>query len=248
MIDISYILLPIIAFLAYVLKAMTGFGPAIVVISLGTLFIAPQQIITTSSILDLIAGAILLTIDWKNTTHSYWISLTISITIGAIIGSIFLKIVPPAHFHKLLSGAILIVGIWFIINQPEKNKNKLLSKLPQKCSKTDISMTFFGGLCGGLFGISGPPIIWNFGRQFAKKAFRQVLVPIFLAAAIARTSMYSTMGLANWEVLKLVIVALPGMFLGLYVGNKIFFKLSELKFRRIVGIILVMVGMKLLVF
>ncbi|MGR3319309.1 MAG: hypothetical protein ACUZ8O_12645 [Candidatus Anammoxibacter sp.] len=88
-------------------------------------------------------------------------------------------------FHiKLLSDAIFILGIWFIIGRNRIKESKLQIKLPEKCKKTDVGLTFAGGVCGGFFGISGPPIIWNFGRQYAKKAFRQVLAPILLVAAI----------------------------------------------------------------
>ena len=63
MIHIEYYLLPLVAFLAYLLKAMTGFGPAIVFISLGSLFVSPHPAVVTSSILDIIAGIMLLKID-----------------------------------------------------------------------------------------------------------------------------------------------------------------------------------------
>ncbi len=246
--ELSFVILPLLAFLAYLLKAMTGFGPAIVIVSLGSLFIHAQPLIALSSVLDLIAGAILLTLNWKNTTHSFWIPLAISIVIGSVIGGIFLKVVPPLYFHYLLSSAILIIGIWFITNREATGESELLKKLPEKCTKIDTALTFLGGLCGGMFGISGPPIIWNFGRQFKKVAFRQVLIPIFFTASIARVSVYTSIDLVNWQVLKYVLVSLPGLALGLYTGNKIFFKLSELKFRRVVGIILVAVSIKLLFF
>jgi len=242
-----YLLLPVIALMAYVLKAMTGFGPAIVVISLGSLFIAPRPIIAISSILDLIAGIILLGIDWRKTTFSYWLPLAISIVAGTVIGSVFLKIVPPDQFRLMLSVAIVIIGIWFIAGKAGLSKRELLLELPEKCTKFDMGLTFLGGICGGTFGISGPPIIWNFGRQFAKYAFRQVLVPIFLTAAVARVAMYSTMDLVNFDVLKLVIISLPGMFIGLFIGNRIFIKLPELLFRRIVGSVLLVVGIKMLI-
>lgn len=245
MVNIEYFLLPLVAFLAYLLKAMTGFGPAIILISLGSLFIPPQPAIATSSILDIIAGIALLRIDWAKGAYRFWLPLAIAIAVGTIVGAIFLQIIPPAKFRVMLSTTILVLGIWFIIGRKETDATKLKSELPEKCKKIDTGFTFIGGFCGGLFGISGPPIIWNFGRQLAKRAFRQVLVPIFIIAAIARVTMYSSMGIVGWQVLKYVIVALPGLFLGLFVGNKIFFKLSELNFSRIVGAVLLAVAIKL---
>jgi uncharacterized membrane protein YfcA len=106
-------------------------------------------------------------------------------------------------------------------------------------------MTFFGGFCGGLFGISGPPIIWQFGRKFAKHAFRQTLVPIFFAAALARTVTYGCTGLVTTQVLLYVLSALPGLFLGIYLGNKVFFRISEAWFNRVAGLVLIIVALQL---
>ena len=245
MLHFEYLLLPLVAFLAYFLKAMTGFGPAIVLISLGSLFIGPQSVVVTSSILDIIAGVILLSADWEKGSYRFWIPLAVAIVFGTAVGTIFLKIIPPEKFHILLSIAILVLGVWFMIGRSKTNISELQSILPEKCKKTDAGFTFIGGFCGGLFGISGPPIIWNFGRQLAKRAFRQVLIPIFVIAAITRVAMYSSMGIVNWQVLKYVVVALPGLLLGLFFGNKIFFTLSEIKFCRVVGALLFIVALKL---
>ncbi|MGR3219716.1 MAG: sulfite exporter TauE/SafE family protein [Candidatus Anammoxibacter sp.] len=245
---IEYYLLPLVAlvaFLAYLLKAMTGFGPAIVFISLGSLFIAPHPAVATSSILDIIAGLILLKIDWKKGSYSFGVPLVIAIVVGTAIGALFLKSIPPESFRTMLSVVIFILGIWFIAGRKSTKEANLQDKLPAKCKKIDTCLTFIGGICGGFFGISGPPIIWNFGRQYAKKAFRQVLIPIFIVAAITRVAMYSATGMIDRQVLTYVAVALPGLLSGILAGNKLFFKFSEQAFRTIIGSALLVAAAKL---
>lgn len=240
----EYILIPLIAFLAYLLKAMTGFGPAIVLISFGSLFLPAYSIVATSAILDIIAGIVLLKVDWKDGSYRYWLPLAVAIVIGTVAGAFLIKIVSPEGFHFILSIAIIVIGLWFIFGRTNVEEGKLRCDLPKRCTRGDTGFTFLGGFCGGMFGISGPPIIWNFGRQFTKRAFRQVLVPVFVVAAVARSGMYSLLGIVDLQVMKYVAFAVPGLFLGIFIGNRIFFKISEILFGRIVGAILIIIGVK----
>jgi uncharacterized membrane protein YfcA len=245
-IDPVYILLPLIALAAFVLKAATGFGPAIVVIALGSLLMAPQEVIATSSILDMTAGALLLAMDRPRGRLGFWLPLSAAIVSGAVIGGLLIVTIPERWFDYIFSVAILVLGLWFILGRGRAGDNGgLVDELPPRCGAADTAMTFFGGFCGGLFGISGPPILWQFGRKFAKHAFRQTLVPIFFAAALARTVTYCCTSLVTAQVLLYVLASLPGLLFGIYLGNKVFFRLSEVWFNRVAGVVLIVIALQL---
>lgn len=246
MTGIEYVLLPFIALAAYVLKAMTGFGPAIIFISFGALLVPPHAIIATSAILDVIAGLILLRVDWKRGGHRYWLPLAGAIVAGSIIGACCLKLIPAELFERLLGGAICILGLWFIFGRSRSDGPQLQGTLPERCTRPDKVYTSIGGFFGGLLGISGPFIIWHFGRQFEKRVFRQILVPVFAIAALSRSMMYTGLGFVDLRVLGYAAVSLPGLLAGIYVGNKIFFTLSETLFSRIVGCVLLVVSIRIL--
>jgi len=239
---VEYFLLPLIAFLAFLLKAMTGFGPAIIVIAFCSLFIAPHKVIAMSAVLDAVAGGILLRTDWSRGGFRFWGPLAVAIVLGAVIGGIFLNMIPPSYFRLLLGTAIFLLGLWFLIGRPDRAEDRLLNALPDQSSRADVSVSLLGGVCGGLFGISGPPIIWHFGRRFAKRAFRQILVPIFLAAALARIITYASLGIMDRQVLYYVLISIPGLLPGIYFGNKIFSSASEMTFRRIAGAVLLLIA------
>ncbi len=242
----EHLLLFLIACVAFVLKAMTGFGPALVVVAVGSLFLPPPVVIATSAILDLIAGAILLRADWTRGSYRFWVPLAVAIVAGSIVGAFFLRAIPADHFRRLLGIAILGLGVWFALGRQRTPGVGLAAELPARSSGADRLFTFVGGVLGGMLGISGPPIIWHFGRRLTKQAFRQVLVPIFVIAALARASTYSALGLVDRQVLGYVAAALPGLLMGLLVGNRIFLRLSEAQFSRIVGLVLLLVALRLL--
>lgn len=237
---IEYPALFVISIAAFMLKAMTGFGPTIIVISFGALFIFPRDIVVVASLLDLTAGGILLKMEWDSQGNRFWIPLVAAIVLGSVLGGFLLKWIPVQWFHGMMSMAILVIGVHFFFNRSRPQQ----SGLPEKSSLADQMVSFFGGICGGLVGIDGPPLVWHFGRKFAKKALRKVLIPLFLAAAVARATTYAASGLMNLQILKYTLAALPGVFLGIYFGNRVFFRLNEAQFNRIVGMVLIAISIR----
>jgi uncharacterized membrane protein YfcA len=67
-----------------------------------------------------------------------------------------------------------------------------------------------------------------------------------LVSAVARVCVYTVSGSVSVEVLILVLMALPGLCLGLWVGNRLFLQISQVWFSRIVGGLIAISGIKLL--
>lgn len=243
--DPVYFLLPLIALAAFVLKGITGFGPAIVVIAFGSLLLPPQTIIAVSAILDLAGGGALLRMDRASRGRRFWIPLALAILLGAVAGSFFLKVVPAGPFRISLSAAIFLLGIWFLAGRGRIDPARLRDSFPDRCRPVDAAVTALGGFCGGFFGISGPPIIWHFGRMFTKQVFRQALIRIFLVAAAVRVIAYAGLGMVDGTIVLYALAAMPGLFLGIWLGDRIFLKISETAFGRIVGAVLLLVAVKL---
>lgn len=233
------------ATLAYFVKGATGFGPAMVMISISSLIIGPQPAIALSTLLDIIGGILLFRMDRSPGAHGFWIPMSVMMVIGTVIGGYFLTIIPMDHFTLSLSVVIVILGLWFMFGNQQKHAHNFMTELPQTCNNIDLAVTFISGLCGGLFGISGPPIVYHLSRKLAKVAFRQALIAIFLVAAATRVTTYTVTGIITWQTLEYGFITLPGLLIGLYLGNHLFFKLSEVWFRRFVGLVLFLAGLRL---
>ena len=100
---------------------------------------------------------------------------------------------------------------------------------------------------GWSVGFTGPVLAWHLAKFYNKVSFRNIMIPLLLASALTRVIVYSVTGSVSLEVLFLVVLAIPGLFLGLWVGNKIFQRVSQSWFGRIVGGLVVISGVKLLV-
>jgi uncharacterized membrane protein YfcA len=229
-----------------VLKGSTGFGPAIVFVSIGSLLLPPHTVIAVSAFLDVIGGLVLLRYDKGSTSRSFWMLLGVAIVCGSIIGGVFLRLIPPEPLRIVLGIAVLLLGLWFVFVRALEKHGMLSSHRPTRCSAQDLGITGFAGILGGLIGIDGPPIVWHFGRSFKKEILRGVLIRVFLAAALARVVTYSATGLVDYSVLKYTAAALPGLAAGVWLGNRIFLHISEATFSRITGAVLLVIGGRLL--
>jgi uncharacterized membrane protein YfcA len=236
-------LIIIIALFAYFLKGAMGFGPSLFIVSVGSLVIGPQSAIVVAAMLDVVAGAYLVYLDPIKKGHRYWLPMILSMTLGAVCGSILLWIIPKPQFDVLIGIAVGCIAAWFVFNGVQ-DEESLQQTLPEKCSISDISITFAAGTCGGLFGISGPVLIYHLGRTFAKRVIRQILVAIFLSAAIAKVGTYSLTGMIEWRHVVLFLASIPCLFAGIYMGNHVFLRLTEIWFRRSVGVVLFVIALR----
>ncbi len=241
---IPFSILAAIAFLAYLVKGLTGFGPAIVFISLGSMVVSPARVVAISPILDVLAGSILLWRDRGMSVFHYWSRLTVPLLAGVFAGSLGLRFASSAVYNVILGGAIIILGIWFIVR---KNPTLLSEEriIPTRPEKGAVLASLISGITGGLFGISGPPLIWYFGRRYPKSVFRKIIVPIFFVEALGRSIIYTSMGMIGKPEWLLIACLVPAVPIGLLIGNRWFNRIPQERFEKIIGWILIASGIKM---
>ncbi len=242
----TYFIVPLVTLLAFFIKGATGFGTALVMVPTLTVVLGVRTAIVVSSILDTVAGTILFYRDPLHDSRRFWLPMAGGMVVGSIIGGIVLKIMPVDGFTIFLGIVVALLGFWFMFGRNGKNNASLPETPPETATSGDIGVSTFSGFCGGLFGISGPPIVYWLGTRLAKSAFRSTLVAVFLFGGIARLSTYTLTGLMDSHCLVLSVVALPGLLLGLFLGNHLFVRISERWFSRLIGVILVASSLRLL--
>ncbi|MDI6403099.1 TSUP family transporter [Balneolaceae bacterium ANBcel3] len=244
----SYVLLiiPLIAAVAFYIKGLTGFGPALIFIPLGALIISPQPVIVASSFLDLLAGLIMLRTVQQVKRYSFLTGIIVAMAAGTVAGVYLLSVVPSETLRFLLGGLVLFLGVWFALFRMSGTQEQRLDQLPDRCNKKDLGYSILAGLSGGFFGISGPPVIWHLGRRFQMAAFRDVLIVVFVFAAIVRILLFTAAGLVTLDSMKVVALAIPGLLAGLLLGNRAFLTINEVIFSRVVGTILILLSIMLI--
>ena len=238
------IILGILAFFAHIVKGITGFGPAIIFVSLGSLIYNPIEIIVLAALLDIIGGGYL---SLRNLhffeNKKYWVPMGLSMVIGAIIGSLTLYIIPSTLFEYILGFVIIIISFWFLFGNFEPGVD---SNNPNDITLLDGGVGIFSGFSGGFTGMGGPPLIIYLGAKYKKELFRAIIVPIFLVSAIARFSTYGFIGMVNINNIWIYIIPSIGVIFGNYIGNKLFDNFEQKWFTILIGIILIISGIQLI--
>ncbi|MGD2186206.1 MAG: sulfite exporter TauE/SafE family protein [Desulfobacterales bacterium] len=234
--------LPVVAFLAFFLKGIVGIGVGTVAIPILSLIIGAKQIVVLSAIVNVIGSLVMYRIDPQPASRRYWWPIAALMIIGAVLGGIALKLTPLESFEKILGMAILAAGIWFIIWRGKQKSDSFQERMPKKGRLKDHAIGLVGGFSGGFVGINSPIFILYFGSYLSKSPMRRLLVLILMPFHIAQLGTYTTLGLMNSQIVLYALISLPGLLLGIYLGNRTFFRISEKIFGTVLGAVLILLS------
>lgn len=242
-IDPLLIAIPFISFFAFFLKGVTGTGTTTMVVALSSFIIDPKLSIVLASFINMFGGLSMLRIDPVPLPKPFWIPITITMIIGSIIGALTLLYTDSTIFKIILGVVFFLAALWFLFSTKATNK---APPLKEKATKSDIGIGLFAGFCGGFIGVNAPPLVLHFGKFLDKRHLRRLLVIIFIPAAIAQTATFWYNGILTPQLIIYALCMIPGMLLGIYVGNKSFHYISETTFKRILAVLLIVVSARLI--
>jgi hypothetical protein len=158
---------------------------------------------------------------------------------GMLIGVVLLVNLPREPLLVGLGLFVIFFGLRYLFNvHGEKSISRWWS-LP-----TGLS----GGLIGAMFGTGGPPyVIYLTHRLHDKSQLRGTLSGLFLLEGALRIITFLIMGLLlQPDMLKSLLLALPLMGLGLYLGNRVHLGITRRQQLALIGVLLLGSGGSLL--
>ncbi len=112
----------------------------------------------------------------------------------------------------------------------------------------DVGVGTLNGLLGGLTGLSGIIIvIWCQLRSWPKDIQRGIFQPVLMATILMTTVSLTLAGAVTPQIVKLYLLGLPCMMAGTWVGLKLYGKLDDEAFRKVVLALLLVSGISLVV-
>ncbi|SDJ38054.1 MULTISPECIES: sulfite exporter TauE/SafE family protein [Bradyrhizobium] len=205
-------------------SGLTGFGTALMALGIW-LYVVPASA-AVPLVLICSVGAQLWTLPamWKLLDFRLAWPFVAGGLLGMPVGALLVARADPQIF-KLSVGVMLLVfpaALYFI-------RSNL--KLSFGGRAADGAVGFAGGILGGLAGLSGPlPILWASVRGWSKDQRRgvfQIFNGIVLGAALC---LQIASGFVAGEVFWLALLALPGTFLGAWLGARTYRALSDRNF------------------
>ena len=171
---------------------------------------------------------------------------------GVVAGSIIrVKVLPgPRVFDLVVAAVLLPLGVWLALTRPSRPDSEQVRRIP---APVLIVLSAVVGCVGGIYGIGGgsilAPILIGAGRRAAEVA----------PAALASTFVTSVGGVITFTILSInqhapvapnwptgIALGIGGLAGG-YTGARIQSRLPDVLIRRLVGILVIAIGIRFLV-
>ena len=160
--------------------------------------------------------------------------------VGVPVGVALLTAVSPAVV-RIGVGVLLIAYASYNLLKP---KIKPFDSNPV----TDTGIGILNGMLGGLTGLGGVVItIWTQMRDWPKDVQRTVFQPVIMATMSITAVTYAINGAYTLESIKLFFIGLPVLAGGLWVGFKLYGRLDDAAFRKVILWLLLLSGVVLLI-
>ena len=228
------------AFIGGFASGLAGFAMGFVVSAIWLHVITPVQTTT------LIVGYGLWTQGygvWKLRHSLRWRNVApfiIGGTVGVPLGTMLLTYIDAAYLRSSVGLLLVVYGIYGLA-QPA-------FKPWQAGVAADGGIGFLNGVLCGLTGLPGFVItIWCQLRGWTKDLQRAVFQPVMLAAIVVTAISLSVTGAVTADTVKLYLLGLPALLAGLWLGFKLYGKLDDVAFRKLILLLLLVSGLALIV-
>lgn len=226
-------------FLGAVVSAVAGFAMGVVLLGLWAHILAPAQSAA------LIVGYGLLTQGygiWKLRHALAWRRVAPFIAGGALgvpAGALLLTHIDPAHLRTAVGVLLVLYGAYGLARP---------ALAPVRAGvKADAGIGALNGLLAGLTGLSGIIVtIWCQLRGWPKDEQRTVFQPVNLAAIVMSAASFAMAGAVTAETVRLYLLGLPMLLLGLWSGFRMYGRLDEAAFRRLILALVLLSGLALI--
>lgn len=228
-----------LVFGASLVRGLTGFGLAIILVPLLSLIVPPADAVVISILLQLLAGPIGFRQILANSERSTAYPVAIAAMLATPPGVWLLSTTPPDVARLVI--ALIALAAFGMLFVPAK-----AGAVPGR--KESVVTGIAAGLLTGFASMPGPPVVPFYMRRRLPPAIaRASMLMVFFATAIAGSIAAFAMGVASLHLLWVSILFYPALYIGTRLGELAFGKVGETLWRALVGIILGVAGIAALV-
>jgi uncharacterized membrane protein YfcA len=228
------------AFFGGFASGLAGFGVAIVVSSITLHILAPMQSAMLLACFVIITQGYAI---WKLRRALSWRRVAPYLAggvIGAPLGTLLLIGSDPGVVRSGV-GLLLVAYGAYGLAQPAFKPIQV--RMP-----VDVGAGAVNGLVGGLTGLPGIIItIWAQLRGFPKDVQRTVTQPVNFAASAIAAAGLGVAGVVDAELVRLFLLGLPALAAGLWLGFRLYGKMDDAAFRKVLLTFVLLSGLVLVV-
>ena len=230
----------IATFAGALVAGLSGFAFALVAASIWLYILTPLQTTTLIIAFGLIVQGYMV---WKLRHALDWRRLWPFIAgaaIGVPLGVSILGWANPAYVRAGV-GLFLVLYSLYALLRPS------LPPVTQGGAAADAAVGFANGVLGGITGIAGILVtIWCGLRGWPKDQQRAVFQPVAVAVFAMSALWLGVKGAVSADTIRLFLFGLPALLAGTWLGMKLYGRLDEAAFRKVVLVLLLASGVALM--
>jgi uncharacterized protein len=213
---------------------LSGFAFGLIAASIWLYILTPLQSATLIIAFGLIVQGYSV---WKLRSSLDWRKLlpfVIGAAVGVPVGVTILTWANPSYV-RIGVGVFLILYSLYALFRPA------IPPVTAGGATADAGVGFLNGVLGGLTGLAGILVtIWSGLRGWPKEMQRTVFQPVAVAIFLMSALWIGARGAITADIAKLFVVGLPALLAGSWLGLKLFGRLNEAAFRKVVlGLLLI---------
>jgi uncharacterized membrane protein YfcA len=228
-------------FAGALVAGLSGFAFGLVAASVWLYILTPLQSATLIIAFGLIVQGYSV---WKLRRALDWNRLwpfLVGAALGVPIGVAVLTWANPAHVRAGV-GVFLVLYSLYALLRPA------VLRVKGGGAAADASVGFLNGVLGGITGLAGILVtIWCGLRGWPKDVQRTVFQPVAVAIFLMSALWIGARGAITPDVAKLFLFGLPALLSGTWLGLKLFGRLNEAAFRKVVLVLLLGSGVVLMI-
>jgi len=223
-------------------QGLTGFGSGTLTASLLVMLFPFREVIPVVAMVVLAPNIVLA---WLTRHEMEWRRgpiAAITISIGIVIGAQLLAVLPAEILRRGLGGVILVYVALMLIRTPTPTQQ------PVHSAGESIAL----GLCGlgagvivGAVGVSPIPLLIYVSLRYPKNIARAVLTQAFFLGTFTQVAVYAQLGLLTPTLAWMALLTVPGILIGVLVGNRLHYRVNQKTFARALALILLLPAMRL---
>jgi len=228
-------------FAGALVAGLSGFAFGLVAASIWLYILTPLQTATLIIAFGLIVQGYSVwklrrALDWKKV----W-PFVAGAALGVPVGVSILTWANPAHVRAGI-GAFLVLYSLYALFRPT------ITPVKTGGAAADAGVGFLNGVVGGITGLAGILVtIWCGLRGWPKDVQRTVFQPVAVATFLMSALWIGAKGAIAADTVKSFLIGLPALFAGTWLGLKLYGRLNEAAFRKVVLVLLLASGVVLIV-
>ena len=244
------LLLGLIVLVAQGLEGITGFGSTVLAVPFLAMILGLDEAVMVSATHTLLLTLYIVAVSWKKIVWKEFGFISLYVFLGVPAGFLLFQYLDETYMKMVLS--LFMIGVGFNgLRVTRRNRGLVESSAePVKSCQSEYQRShlmrfvlFLGGVIHGAFASGGPFVVIYASKALKEKAlFRVSVCLLWMCLNAVLLTAWISLGKWTEKTGQALLVTLPFLLLGIFIGDFLHHRVNESAFRLIVYALLLGTG------